>query len=75
MKDKFGLSWQAVPSKLFKLLQDPDPAEAKRVVDAMLRMKKIDLPRLEQVGVVNRRASRGNKRACSSSFGVCGAFV
>ena len=48
LKDKFGLSWQIVPSALFKMLQDPDPAKAKRVMEAMLQMKKMDLPRLEQ---------------------------
>ena len=48
LKDKFGLSWQVVPVALFKMLQDPDPAKAKRAMEAMLQMKKMDLARLEQ---------------------------
>jgi predicted 3-demethylubiquinone-9 3-methyltransferase (glyoxalase superfamily) len=48
LKDKYGLSWQIIPTALFKLLQDPAPEKAKRVMDAMLQMKKIDVARLEQ---------------------------
>jgi predicted 3-demethylubiquinone-9 3-methyltransferase (glyoxalase superfamily) len=48
LKDKFGLSWQIVPTRLFELMQDPDPAKSKRVTEAMLQMKKIDVGRLEQ---------------------------
>jgi predicted 3-demethylubiquinone-9 3-methyltransferase (glyoxalase superfamily) len=48
LKDKFGLSWQIVPSALFRLLQDKDPEKPKRVMEAMLQMKKIDIARLEQ---------------------------
>lgn len=48
LKDKFGLSWQIIPSALFKLLQDPDPEKSKRVMEAMMQMKKIDIARLEQ---------------------------
>jgi len=48
LKDKFGLSWQIIPSTLFRLMQDPDPAKAKRVMEAMLQMKKIDIAGLEQ---------------------------
>jgi predicted 3-demethylubiquinone-9 3-methyltransferase (glyoxalase superfamily) len=48
LKDKFGLSWQIVPSVLIKLLQDQEPKKAKRVMEAMLQMKKIDIARLEQ---------------------------
>jgi predicted 3-demethylubiquinone-9 3-methyltransferase (glyoxalase superfamily) len=48
LKDKFGLSWQIIPSVLVKLLQDEDPQKAKRVMDAMLQMKKIDIARLER---------------------------
>ena len=43
LKDKFGLSWQIVPKILFKLLADKDRAKAGRVMDAMLKMKKIDI--------------------------------
>jgi predicted 3-demethylubiquinone-9 3-methyltransferase (glyoxalase superfamily) len=48
VKDKFGLSWQVVPTVLPKLLSDPDPAKAERVLQAMLKMKKLDIRALEQ---------------------------
>jgi predicted 3-demethylubiquinone-9 3-methyltransferase (glyoxalase superfamily) len=48
LKDKFGLSWQVIPSALFKLVQDPDPKKSKRVMEAMFQMRKIDIARLEQ---------------------------
>ncbi len=47
LKDKFGLSWQVTPRALGKLMSDPDPAKAKRVMEAMLKMKKIDIAGLE----------------------------
>jgi predicted 3-demethylubiquinone-9 3-methyltransferase (glyoxalase superfamily) len=47
LKDKYGLSWQIVPSLLGKLLGDKDAAKAQRVMQAMLKMKKID-PRILQ---------------------------
>ena len=48
LKDKFGLSWQVVPTALPKLLMDPDPAKSKRAMDAMLEMKKLDIAKLER---------------------------
>ena len=48
LKDKYGLSWQIVPTILVKLLQDKDPVKAKRVMEAMLQMKKIDIKNLKQ---------------------------
>jgi predicted 3-demethylubiquinone-9 3-methyltransferase (glyoxalase superfamily) len=48
LKDKFGLSWQIIPSILVKLLHDKDPEKSKRVMDAMLKMKKIDIKTLKQ---------------------------
>jgi predicted 3-demethylubiquinone-9 3-methyltransferase (glyoxalase superfamily) len=48
LKDKFGLSWQVVPAILGKLLQDKDAEKSKRVMHAMLQMKKIDIAKLEQ---------------------------
>lgn len=48
LKDKFGLSWQIIPSILGRLLQDKDPAKAGRVMQAMLQMKKIDIAGLKQ---------------------------
>jgi predicted 3-demethylubiquinone-9 3-methyltransferase (glyoxalase superfamily) len=47
LKDKFGLSWQVVPSKLTELLQDADGDKANRVMQAMLQMSKIDIAALE----------------------------
>ena len=46
--DRFGLSWQIIPSILPRLLQDPDRAKAKRAMDAMLTMQKIDIAALER---------------------------
>jgi len=43
LKDKYGLSWQIVPSALGELLSDPDAEKAGRVMNAMLQMKKIDI--------------------------------
>jgi predicted 3-demethylubiquinone-9 3-methyltransferase (glyoxalase superfamily) len=42
LKDKFGLSWQIVPRALPEMLADPDPEKSKRVMEAMLKMKKVD---------------------------------
>ncbi len=47
LKDKYGLSWQIIPSILPQLLQDPDPAKAERVRQAMMKMKKIDIDALQ----------------------------
>jgi len=43
LKDKFGLSWQVVPSALVEMLQDKDAEKAKRVMAAMMQMSKIDI--------------------------------
>lgn len=48
LKDKYGLSWQINPAILGKMLSDPDPQKAKRVMQAMLKMKKIDIDGLKQ---------------------------
>jgi predicted 3-demethylubiquinone-9 3-methyltransferase (glyoxalase superfamily) len=47
LKDKYGLSWQINPSILAELLSDPDPEKSKRVMEAMLQMKKIDIAGLK----------------------------
>jgi predicted 3-demethylubiquinone-9 3-methyltransferase (glyoxalase superfamily) len=52
LKDKYGLSWQIVPTALFRLLQDPDPGRSQRVMQAMLQMKKIDIAGLERAAKV-----------------------
>jgi predicted 3-demethylubiquinone-9 3-methyltransferase (glyoxalase superfamily) len=48
LKDKFGLSWQIIPTTLGKLLGDKDPEKAKRVMMAMLKMNKIDSKKLQE---------------------------
>ncbi len=48
LKDKYGVSWQIVPTALGELLQDQDPAKSQRVMEAMLQMKKIDIGKLRQ---------------------------
>jgi predicted 3-demethylubiquinone-9 3-methyltransferase (glyoxalase superfamily) len=48
LKDKFGLSWQIIPSTLGQMLQDKDAEKSKRVMQAMLQMGKIDIGRLKQ---------------------------
>ena len=50
LKDKFGLSWQIVPTALTQLLSNPDPAKSERIMKAMLTMKKLDIRALEQAG-------------------------
>lgn len=47
LKDKFGVSWQIIPSVLGELLGNPDPVKAQRVMQAMLQMTKIDIQKLE----------------------------
>jgi predicted 3-demethylubiquinone-9 3-methyltransferase (glyoxalase superfamily) len=47
LKDKYGLSWQIVPSILGVLLSDKDPVKSKRVMDAMLGMRKLDIKALQ----------------------------
>ncbi len=48
LKDKFGLSWQIVPTALGKLMSDPDPKKSGRVMQAMLGMKKLDVAALQR---------------------------
>lgn len=47
LRDRFGLSWQITPTRLGELMSDPDPAKAKRVTEAMLKMVKFDIAGLE----------------------------
>jgi predicted 3-demethylubiquinone-9 3-methyltransferase (glyoxalase superfamily) len=49
LKDKYGLSWQIVPTVLGELLHDSDPEKSQRVMQAMLQMKKFDLAKLKEV--------------------------
>ena len=48
LKDKYGVSWQIVPTVLGELLQDKDPEKSKRVMNAMLQMDKLDIKSLKQ---------------------------
>lgn len=52
VKDRYGMSWQIVPYALNRLLNDPDPSVRKRVFDAMMQMKRLNVAELE-------RAARG----------------
>jgi predicted 3-demethylubiquinone-9 3-methyltransferase (glyoxalase superfamily) len=47
LKDRYGLSWQIIPTALMELMGDKDPAKAKRVMEAMLKMSKIDIGKLQ----------------------------
>ncbi|HVR83895.1 MAG TPA: VOC family protein [Planctomycetota bacterium] len=48
LTDRFGVSWQIVPNLLPKLIRDRDPVKAKRVIDAMMKMGKIDIAELKR---------------------------
>lgn len=48
LKDKYGLSWQIVPTVLGEMVNDPDPVKSQRVMQAMLQMKKIDIEGLKK---------------------------
>lgn len=48
LKDRFGLSWQVVPTILPKMLADPDPETSERVMTAVLKMKKLDIDALKR---------------------------
>ena len=48
LKDKFGLSWQIIPTTLGRMLSDTDAGKSKRVLNAMLQMDKLDVKRLQQ---------------------------
>jgi predicted 3-demethylubiquinone-9 3-methyltransferase (glyoxalase superfamily) len=48
LKDRYGLSWQIIPNALGELLNDPDPVKSQRVMQAMLKMGKIDIEGLRR---------------------------
>jgi predicted 3-demethylubiquinone-9 3-methyltransferase (glyoxalase superfamily) len=48
LKDKFGLAWQIIPKALGELLGDPDPARARRAMEAMLQMSKLEIEGLRR---------------------------
>jgi len=51
LTDRFGVSWQIVPTVLIELLSDPDPVKSQRVMEAMLQMGKIDIEKLQRASV------------------------
>jgi len=60
LQDKFGVSWQVIPTVLGQLLGDKDPQRAKRAMQAMLQMTKIDIKKLQQAaGEANSTATSG----------------
>jgi predicted 3-demethylubiquinone-9 3-methyltransferase (glyoxalase superfamily) len=61
LKDKFGLSWQIVPTILIELLNDRDAAKAKRVMEAMLKMVKLDIKKLKQAYRTSETAKHRTK--------------
>ena len=48
LKDKYGVSWQVIPTVLIDMISDPDAEKAKRTTEAMLAMKKLDIAELEK---------------------------
>jgi predicted 3-demethylubiquinone-9 3-methyltransferase (glyoxalase superfamily) len=48
LKDKYGASWQVVPTVLLAMLKDPDAEKSQRVMEVILQMKKIDIEKLKQ---------------------------
>ncbi len=55
LKDRYGVSWQIIPTRLTELLNDPDPEKAQRAMRAMLTMNKIDIATLQQAAVTGIR--------------------
>ena len=58
LKDRFGVSWQIVPKRLYELLEGPDPAASERAMSAMLKMGKLDVAELEEA-YAGERATTG----------------
>ena len=48
LKDRYGVSWQIVPSRMYELIADPDPERAQRAIAAMLQMGKIEIAGLQE---------------------------
>jgi predicted 3-demethylubiquinone-9 3-methyltransferase (glyoxalase superfamily) len=48
VKDRYGVSWQVVPTMLLEMLTDPDPEKSERAMGAMLQMKKLDIAELKR---------------------------
>lgn len=63
VKDKYGLSWQIVPERLMQLMADPDPGRAKRAMEAMMEMKRIDIAAIEAAVEGNYSSKPGGIQA------------
>jgi predicted 3-demethylubiquinone-9 3-methyltransferase (glyoxalase superfamily) len=64
VKDRFGLSWQVVPTRLNELVTDADPERAQRAIAAMLEMRKLDIAELERAAdAAGERLSRAHSSA------------
>ena len=61
LKDKYGLSWQVVPAMLDDLLGDPNSEKSQRAMEAMLKMKKIDIATLERAYAEPTRETAGRR--------------
>jgi len=60
LQDKFGVSWQIIPTVLGQLLGDKDPQRAKRAMQAMLQMTKIDINKLQQAAAEAKSSATTN---------------
>ena len=58
LQDKFGVSWQVIPTALGRLIGDPDPEKSSRVMKAMLQMDKIEISALQEAYENNQAAAR-----------------
>jgi predicted 3-demethylubiquinone-9 3-methyltransferase (glyoxalase superfamily) len=57
LKDKYGLSWQVVPTGMVEMLNDPNREKADRAMEAMLKMKKLDIAELQRAFEGEREVS------------------
>ncbi len=67
LKDKYGLSWQIVPSALGEMLRDKDADKSKRVMEGMLQMDKIDIATLRRAYLASRTPSEERHGSSASS--------
>ena len=63
LKDKFGLSWQVVPAVIPKMMTDPDPAKSERVMNAFMKMKKLDLRTIDARSTPGENNERHRKNS------------
>src|SRR5690348_11414972 len=61
LKDRFGLSWQVVPTRLYELLSDPDPGRARAVLDRMMQMQRIVVADLEEAAAAAGSSTPGSQ--------------